>query len=89
MAHVRLDAMLRGFVPTTTLQSDAATLLGLLDDLEQRFPRLRNRLRDETGHIRPFVKLFVNGAEVRPAESTDRPLQPSDEVDVLHSIQGG
>jgi sulfur-carrier protein len=89
MVEVRLDAMLSQFAPKRQLSSTATSVDGLLDDLEQRFPRLKNRLRDETMVVRPFVKVFVNGAEVDRRELGSRALAPRDEVDILHSIQGG
>jgi len=89
MAEVHLDSMLSQFVPKRTVQSSARSLSALLDDLESRFPRLRHRLRDETEVVRPFVKIFVNGKEVRPNGKRGPRLGPDDEVDILHSIQGG
>jgi sulfur-carrier protein len=89
MAEVRLDAMLSDFVPRRTLRTKAASVGALLDDLETRFPRLKHRLRDETHALRPFVKVFVNGQEVRTRRGTATPLGPADRVDILHSIQGG
>jgi sulfur-carrier protein len=89
MVEVRLDAMLSAFVPKRTLTTRAATVGALLDDLEARFPRLKRRLRDETHTLRPFVKVFVNGEEIRAGRGIATPLGPHDEVDILHSIQGG
>jgi sulfur-carrier protein len=89
MAEVRLDAMLSEFVPRRTLTTRASSVGALLDDLETRFPRLKHRLRDETHALRPFVKVFVNGEEVRTGRGTATPIGPEDEVDILHSIQGG
>jgi sulfur-carrier protein len=89
LPEVRLDAMLRVFVPKTSLRSEATSLEALLDDLEARFPRLQRRIRDETRRVRPFVKVFVNGAEVKRDAGGAVPLAPNDHVDILHSIQGG
>jgi molybdopterin converting factor small subunit len=89
LAKVHLDAMLSEFVPKRTVRSAARSLDALLDDLEARYPRLRHRLRDETEALRPFVRVFVNGEEVRPNGKRARLLGPRDEVDILHSIQGG
>jgi sulfur-carrier protein len=89
MVEVRLDAMLSQFAPKRHVSSDAASVDALLDDLELRFPRLKNRLRDETRKVRPFVKVFVNGSELDRSELNARTLSPRDEVDILHSIQGG
>lgn len=89
MVSVRLDTMLREFGPPSTLTASAATVSGLLDDLEGRYPRLRLKLRDETGALRRFVRVFVNGATIDPRQGLTRSLAPDDEVDILHSIQGG
>jgi sulfur-carrier protein len=87
--EVRLDAMLSQFAPSRNIRSGATTVDGLLDDLETQFPRLKNRLRDETRVVRQFVKVFVNGAEVDRKGLGQQPLAPGDQVDILHSIQGG
>ena len=89
MSEVHLDSMLAQFVPQRTLRSEAATVGALLDDLERRYPRLQRRLRDETLKLRPFVKVFVNGQEIAPSDVSTIELGPKDEVDILHSIQGG
>ncbi len=81
--------MLRVYVPKTSLRSEATSIESLLDDLEERYPRLRRRIRDETRRVRPFVKVFVNGAEVRDGAREALRLAPDDHVDILHSIQGG
>lgn len=89
MVEVHLDSMLAQFVSIKTVRSPARSIEALLDDLERRYPRLRHRLRDETATVRPFVRIFVNGKEVRPHGKHATPIGPSDEVDILHSIQGG
>lgn len=89
MVAVRLDAMLREFAAKRELTTDATSVGGLIDDLEQRYPRLRFRLRDESGRVRPFVRVFLNGTEVDRSRPLEVALGPSDTVDILHSIQGG
>lgn len=89
MASVRLDTMLREFVPRLTLSSESGTVGGVLADLEHEFPRLRLRVRDESGQLRKFVKVFVNGEEIRALRGLETRVGPDDHIDVLHSIQGG
>ena len=89
MATVTLDPLLAEFVPKRRLTSDAPNVEDLLSDLERRYPALKFRLRDEAGSIRRFVKVFVNGQELRTLRGPATPLAASDSVDVLHSIQGG
>lgn len=89
MAAVRLDSMLREFVPRLTLSSEAGSVRGILSDLEVRFPRLRLRVRDEAGAVRRFVRIFVNGEDIRGLKGLETRVGPDDQVDILHSIQGG
>jgi molybdopterin synthase sulfur carrier subunit len=89
MAAIRLDAMLKEFAPRLKLSTDAVSVGGLIDDLEATYPRLRFKLRDETGRLRPYVRVFVNGEDVHDLKGLETPIGSADSVDVLHSIQGG
>jgi molybdopterin synthase sulfur carrier subunit len=89
MAEVELDGMLREFGVGRHVRSDAGTVEALLSDLESRYPRLRFRLRDESGALRRFVRVFVNGEDVATRGGLGTPLGSDDRVDILHSIQGG
>jgi molybdopterin synthase sulfur carrier subunit len=89
MASVRLDAMLREFVPPRRVTMEARTVEALLDRLDSRFPRLKFKLRDESGAVRQFVRVFVNGEEIHQLDGLATRLGRDDTVDILHSIQGG
>ncbi|MCI4361556.1 MAG: MoaD/ThiS family protein [Thermoplasmata archaeon] len=89
MASVRLDSMLREFLPRTRLSTDAVSVRSMIEDLERQYPRIRSKLRDETGRLRPYVRVFVNGEDVHELNGLDTPIGAADSVDVLHSIQGG
>ncbi len=89
MTTVRLDSMLREFLPRRSLTTEAANVRDLLERMEEEYPKLRRRLRDETGTVRRFVRVFVNGEEISALHGLETPLGPSDHVDILHSIQGG
>lgn len=89
MPQVKLDGMLRDFVTRLSVDAHATSVSGLLDELEGEFPRLRHRLRDEAGTMRQFVRVFVNGEDVRGLDGLQTRLGPKDQVDILHSIQGG
>ena len=41
---------------------------------------------DEQDAIRPHIRVFVNGAQIR---GLDTPLRPSDEVQILQALSGG
>jgi molybdopterin synthase sulfur carrier subunit len=89
MTTIRIDGFLREFGPGPRWESSATSVAGALDELETAFPRLRSKLRDETGEIRRFVRVFVNGEDVRNGKGTATTLTAADQMDILHSIQGG
>ena len=89
MAEVRLDTMLRQFSAPTRAAVEASDVRGLLEGLEEKFPRLRFRIRDETGAVRRFIRVFVNGQAIDELQGLGTPLGHADQVEILHSIQGG
>jgi molybdopterin synthase sulfur carrier subunit len=60
-----------------------------LDALDARFPGIGERLRDDSGQIRRFVNVFVNGQNVRDGEGTQTRLSPGDEVGIIPAMAGG
>jgi len=89
MARVRLDAMLREFASRSSVDSTAGTVAALFDELETQFPRLRFKLRDETGALRKYVRVFVDGEDISRTPGLGASLAHAREVDILHSIAGG
>jgi molybdopterin synthase sulfur carrier subunit len=89
MASVYLDGMLREFVRVRRVDSTASTVGTALDELERKYPRLLGKLRDETGHLRRFIRVFVNGEDVERLRGLETPLSAADRMDILHSIAGG
>src|SRR2546428_2548808 len=68
---------------------DAATLREALDALAQRYPSLRERLRDEHGKLRPHLALFVNDEDARLLGWEDAALREGDTVHVIPALSGG
>ena len=89
MPTVHLDGMLRQYVSARSIEVEAADVSGLIDRIEEVYPRLRYRLRDEAGMLRRFVRIFVNGQDVSLVPGLTTRLRAGDKVDILHSIQGG
>ncbi|HEY2705942.1 MAG TPA: MoaD/ThiS family protein [Candidatus Dormibacteraeota bacterium] len=68
---------------------EGATLGGVLDDLAQRLPVLERRLRDERGHLRPHVLVFVDGVMVGDTPGLDTPVDDGTEVFIAPAVSGG
>lgn len=89
MLEVHLDSWLREFGPRGSEKMSADSVEHLIDALEQKYPRLRFKLRDETGKLRRYVRVFVDGEDVSGTTGVATPLSGSKTVDILHSIAGG
>ena len=65
------------------------TLADLLDALADRHPLLGRRIRDETGQVRRFVNVYVDGDDVRVTQGLATEVRDGAEVQVLPSVAGG
>ena len=88
--RVRIPTPLRSATDgTAELSLDAATVGGLIDDLEARYPDIRGRLRDDSGELRRFVNLYVNGEDVRFRDGLGTALKTGDELSIVPAVAGG
>lgn len=83
---VHIPQPLRSYTNESRVEADGVTLAALLEGLDQRYPGLRFRIVDEQDGIRPHVRFFVNGEQVR---GLDTPLAPEDEVHIFQALSGG
>ncbi len=66
-----------------------ATLGDVLDHLALVHPVLGRRIRDETGALRRFVNVYVDGEDVRYEQGLDTSVRDGAVVQVLPSVAGG
>jgi sulfur-carrier protein len=88
--RVRIPTPLRSATDgAAELTLDAATVGGLIDDLETRYPGIRGRLRDDSGAVRRFINLYVNGEDVRFREGLGTSVKAGDELSIVPAVAGG
>jgi molybdopterin synthase sulfur carrier subunit len=61
----------------------------LIEQLEQAYPGIRERLVGEDGELHYFVNLYVNGEDVRFLQGMDTSANTGDEVSIVPSVAGG
>ena len=71
------------------LELPAGTLQVLLDELERAHPVLIRRLRDETGALRRYVNVYVDGIDVRGEAGLSTSVGADAVVEVLPATAGG
>ena len=92
-----VEVVLPGFLADLTggnkhVQVDiggSATLASVLDGLTQGRPLLDRRIRDETGQLRRFVNVYVDGDDVRFDQGVATTVKDGALVQVLPSVAGG
>jgi molybdopterin synthase sulfur carrier subunit len=61
----------------------------IIDNLEKAHPGLKDRLCDESGNVRRFVNIYVNGEDIRFLEEKATSVKESDEISIVPAIAGG
>ena len=64
-------------------------LSALLDELARAHPVLVRRLRDETGALRRYVNVYIDGVDVRGQAGLASPVAEGAVVEVLPATAGG
>ena len=87
MAELYLPSTLQPLFPGLPghLEIHAATVAQAIDDLDERWPGLRDRLCEGGGDLRRHIHVYVGGE--RAALAT--PLWSESRVDVIAAISGG
>ena len=71
------------------VQIDAPNLGEIIDRLESDYPGFKERLLDESGELRYFVNIYLNGEDVRFLQGTDTSTQSGDEISIVPAVAGG
>jgi molybdopterin synthase sulfur carrier subunit len=88
--NVKIPTPLRGLTgERDTVPGQGATLGELVQNLDSEFPGMRERLCDDTGSLRRFVNVYVNGEDVRFLSGLESALKEGDEVSIVPAVAGG
>jgi molybdopterin synthase sulfur carrier subunit len=71
------------------IESEAANLPQLIEEIEVSFPALKQHLRDSDGQVRRFINFYVNDEDIRFLGNEKYSFKDGDEVLVIPSIAGG
>jgi molybdopterin synthase sulfur carrier subunit len=87
---VRIPTPLRKLTQNQEIvQIEGATIRDVINNLEQRYPGLKERICDEQNNIRRFVNVFVNDEDIRFLQDAETAVKPGDEVSIVPAIAGG
>ena len=89
-ATVRIPTPLRKLTnEQESVEVESATIGAAVEELEGKFPGIKERIVDEEGEIRRFVNVYVNEEDIRFLKNQDTPLKDGDDVSIIPAIAGG
>lgn len=90
MPSVRIPTPLRKLTSEKDEVVISASNVGeLIEEMENQFPGIKNRLCDESGNVRRFINLYVNNEDIRFLNGKETALKDDDIVSIIPAIAGG
>lgn len=87
---VHIPASMRKLVQgRREVAASGATVAALIGDLDRQHEGLKAALCDETGRIRRFVAVFVDGVDTRALQGLETEVGLASEVDIVAALAGG
>jgi molybdopterin synthase sulfur carrier subunit len=88
--RVRVPTPLRKFTQgADEVSAQGNNIRAIVDDLDKNFPGIKERICDETGKIRRFVNVYVNGDDIRFLQNLETSLKEGDNISIVPAIAGG
>ena len=88
--RVRVPTPLRKFTQgVDEVDAQGVNVKALVDDLETNYPGIKERICDETGKVRRFVNVYVNGDDIRFLQNMETALKEGDNISIVPAIAGG
>jgi len=94
---IRIPSPLRGFTNgLNTVEAEGNTVSEVLQDLNAKFPGIRDRLYDQKTR-RPLINIYLNNEDIRILNKeegryetdTSTPVKEGDQLSIIPPIAGG
>ncbi len=68
---------------------EGENIIGLINNMETRYPGIKERICDEHDKLRRFVNVYLNGEDIRFMDAEQTKLKSGDEISIIPAIAGG
>jgi molybdopterin synthase sulfur carrier subunit len=90
MPSVLIPTPLRKLTNDLAEVSTAGGSVGeIIENLDKAFPGVKERIYDETGEVRRFILIHVNGEDIRFLDGLKTSVADRDEVSITPALAGG
>ena len=83
---VLIPSALRSYTEQAATEASGSTLAAVLADLDRSYPGIRFRMIDEQNRMRPHLRFFVDGVQVR---DLSQPVDAARELIIVQALSGG
>ena len=88
--EVRIPTVFRKFTDQhSVVEVDGGTIADVIDQLDARYPGLKEQLLAKEGELHRFVNVYLNDEDVRYLDKLDTKASEGDTVSLLPSVAGG
>jgi molybdopterin synthase sulfur carrier subunit len=88
--RVTIPTPLRRFTAEDSqINVEAETISEILNELDQKYPGFKSRLCEDTGKLRRFFNIYVDGEDVRFLDNMETKVPEGAEVSIIPAISGG
>jgi MoaD family protein len=70
------------------VEAKGSTVREVIDDLERKYPGIKDRLCDDKG-VRRFVNIYQNEEDIRFLDALETAVKDGDSISVVPAIAGG
>ena len=89
-AAVRIPTILRTYTGgAAEVTAEGATLREVLTNLDGSYPRIAQRVLDDSGSLRRFVNVYINDDDVRFLDGLDSAVGAGASVSIIPAVAGG
>jgi molybdopterin synthase sulfur carrier subunit len=88
--QVRIPVQLRALTNGEEVVSASGnSVLEIIEDIEKKYPGVKDRICEADGRVRRFVNIFVNEEDIRFLDNLQTAISDKDEVSIIPAIAGG
>jgi sulfur-carrier protein len=71
------------------VMAEGATVSDILNNLENQFAGIKDRICDESGTPRRFINIYLNEEDIRFLDGEGTVVKDGDEISIIPAIAGG